>query len=139
MNIKLTRIFPLLAALLFVGGCAMTPQMRIQHNPEAYAALSESHRALVQQGKIAKGMTREAVYLAWGRATAIKESSSGRETWLFATYYPVYTSGYWGGGPYCYGHGYHYWGPRVAYYEGYIARKVVFENGRVSYWERTHR
>ena len=56
-----------LSAGLSLASCVpSTPQTRIQQNPQKFEALSAKHRTLVQQGQIARGMSPDAVYLAWG-------------------------------------------------------------------------
>ena len=63
-----------------------TPQTRIAARPEAYNALPASHRSLIDQGKIKEGMTKDAVYLAWGSPDRVRESSSaGKKTKLVST------------------------------------------------------
>ena len=52
--------------LLLVSCVPSTPQTRIQQSPQKFEALGEKHRALVQQGQITRGMSPDAVYLAWG-------------------------------------------------------------------------
>jgi hypothetical protein len=132
----------LLAALLLVGGCASTPQSRIQANPEIFAAVPESQQAKVQAGQVAKGMGHNAVFIAWGRPSGVKSASDDSETWLYAYSTPIYSSGGFYGG---YGGGYGYgrrcgWGgwvgPVVVGYDTRIYAKVVFHKGRVTYWER---
>ena len=98
----------ILVALAFgslLASCVpSTPQTRIQQNPEKFSALRESDRALVQQGKITRGMPRDAVYLAWGRPSdTFQGSRDGEisERWDYAGTRPVYTTGFYG----AYGYG----------------------------------
>jgi hypothetical protein len=148
-----------LAALLLSSCVApSTPQSRIAARPEAYNSLPASQRSLIDQGKIKEGMTKDAVYLAWGQPDRVRESSSGgrkTESWLYEGYDPVYTQhvdiGYGGYGYGGYGHGrrgryggfydcYPYGGSSYAVgtevnYIPYVARTVDFRNGKVTGWE----
>ena len=50
---------------LILTGCS-TPQTRISEHPDFYQSLSPRDQALVNQGQIRIGMSRTAVWLAWG-------------------------------------------------------------------------
>jgi hypothetical protein len=147
----------------FLTGCATT-QSRISQNPEMYQRLSPGDQSLVQEGKIRNGMSREAVYLAWGGPDQKTTSSvHGRpaETWVYTgtSYYP-YPYG-WGPGFYgrgFYGYGYvsrhrHRGGFHRAHYPlydpfyhsslnrpsvHYAERTVSFQNGRVVAFQFLH-
>ena len=147
-------------AVSLLSSCVATstPQSRIAARPEAYNTLPASHRSLIDQGKIKEGMSKDAVYLAWGAADNVRESSrEGKKTesWLYEGYDPVYTQhvdiGYGGYGYGGYGHGrrgrygglydcYPYGGSSYAVgtvvnYIPYVARTVDFRNGKVTGWE----
>lgn len=147
------KILSLLSAGLLLASCVpSTPQTRIQQNPQKFEALGENHRSLVQQGQIARGMTRDAVYLAWGApAGTFQGSKHGKmtERWDYVGSRPVYSTTFYGA--YGYGHGpyglygrYGYsglgygLGPEVAYVPYRIA-SVWFVNSRVDSWERRAR
>ena len=91
------------AVVLNVSSCS-TPQTRISDHPDLYQSLSPRDQALVSQGKIRSGMSRNAVWLAWGSSDQkIVGEMAGRptETWIYiyyATYpyYPYYGPGPWG-------------------------------------------
>ena len=135
------------AGLLLVSCAPSTPQTRIQRNPEKFAALGGKDQSLVQQGQITRGMSPDAVYLAWGGPSRIFQGSkNGKNTerWDYAGSRPVYTTGFYGS----YGYGsygrrgrYGYSGlgfgvgPEVAYIPYRIA-SVWFLNNRVDAWER---
>lgn len=140
----------LLAALL--GACATpSPQSRIANNPALYEALSPEHREFVASGVIREGMTRDAVFLAWGRPGRVSEGSRGGnvfETWTYLENVPVrrHDIGI-GGGWSRYGHrgrGYHRhrgWGYDPFYGGGSTvdwvpvwAAEVTFIRDRVSEW-----
>jgi hypothetical protein len=132
------------SALLMAACAPSTPQTRIQQEPQKFEALSSKHRELVQQGQIERGMTPDAVYLAWGPpARTFQGSKNGRftERWDYAGTRPVYTNNFYGSygryyGPYrrygYYGMG---WGPEVAYIP-YRIGSVWFINNKVDSWER---
>src|SRR5947207_15683416 len=58
-------IFEIAAGTLILTGCA-TPDARISQHPEMYQSLSPTDQALVSQGQIRPGMSRNGVWLAWG-------------------------------------------------------------------------
>lgn len=118
---------------LALTGCS-TVATRIQKNPQAYAALSPREKALVTQGQVREGMSKPAVYIAWGRPDSIVHgSSAGRpyEAWSYYWYEPGNF------GP----HG--IW-PRNAYYDGlfwnepyaraFVYRYAVFAPEKVVAW-----
>ncbi len=105
--------------------------------------------------RVTEGMSKDAVYIAWGKADEIKISSQNhrsRETWIYLSYEPIYTrsinvgyGGYGGSrygrrGGYCgYGGGY---GGDFGYgtdvtYQPYVGAKVEFEKKHVVSWETT--
>lgn len=127
-----------------VSSCApSTPQSRIQQRPQVFERLSDPHKELVAQGKIAKGMSQDAVSLAWGnpdaRARGMRNGEDF-ERWYYEGRRPVVThdfgGGYGGGyyGPYRYsGVGFGF-GPQVTYLP-YLKSSVWFLNGVVDQWE----
>lgn len=144
--------------LLLVSGCS-TPQTRISERPQVYQSLTATDQALVSQGKIREGMSKDAVYIAWGAPNQRAEGRNrGRavETWIYFSttsgdYYPGsygYGYGFGIGGRFGYLHGgggyrNHYYG-RFFYdpfYDpffwsrnsvvSYPDRTVSFENGRL--------
>lgn len=143
---------PLLAVGLLLGlcSCASPRERRIAKNPALYEGLSSSDKFLVSQGRIREGMTREGVFLAWGRADRVAEGRrNGRrlEKWSYFGSQPVYAPTYsiglgWGRGGLGYGFGYGglwdpYWGgfaPSV-FYMPYTAATVDFQNERVTAYE----
>lgn len=150
LRIMKTILAVISGGLLLVSCVPSTPQTRIQQNPGKFSALSEKHRSLVEQGQIARGMSTDAVYLAWGDPSGVFQGSKegkSSERWDYAGSRPVYTTGFYGSygyGPY-YGHGHHgrYGysglgfgvGPEVAYVP-YRVASVWFVNNRVDAWER---
>ncbi|MDB6078198.1 MAG: hypothetical protein JWO82_1945 [Akkermansiaceae bacterium] len=145
--------------MIALGGCALllascvptTPQARIAQEPSLYHHLPARHQDLVSRGIIDKGMSPDAVYLAWGKASReyVGTSEKGKSTmrWDYAGSTPVYSDnigGFYGGG-YGYGRygGYGRYYPYSAFsygtevtYVPYRRATVVFENQRVVSWER---
>ena len=100
------------AGALFFGGCA-TPEKRISEHPDLYNGLPARQQQLVTQGQIAPGMSRNAVWLAWGNPEQkVNGYARGNttETWVYLTT-TTYPYGYgYGYGGFGYGWGYPYWG-----------------------------
>jgi hypothetical protein len=139
----------LAAFSLILAACAPeTPATRIQTNPGKYAVLSDHHKDLVRQGQIDRGMSGDAVYLAWGQPSRVYEGAANGTTttrWDYARLQPIYTSSFYGG--YAWGHyGYPYGRGRYDYpyyavapqvsYVPYHAASVLFKRGKVDSWER---
>jgi len=93
-----------IAAVISVLISCSTPQTRISDHPDLYQSLSSRDQALVTQGQIRSGMSRSAVWLAWGspdQKIVGNMAGTPTETWIYiyyATYpyYPYYGSGPWG-------------------------------------------
>ena len=89
--------FALAIVALILTSCA-TPQDRISDHPDLYQTLSPRDQALVSQGQIRTGMSRTAVWLAWGspdRKIVDNMGAGRRETWVYVSYatdpcYPCY-------------------------------------------------
>jgi len=84
----------LVTGVLILTSCS-TPQARISEHPDLYQSLSHRDQALVGQGQIRIGMSRTAVWLAWGSSDRKVVGSMGggpTETWLYIYYatYPYY-------------------------------------------------
>jgi hypothetical protein len=116
-----------------------TPQTRISEHPDLYQSLSHRDQALVNQGQIRIGMSRTAVWLAWGspdRRIVGNMGGGPTETWLYiyyATYYPP--DGAWGpwgyfGDPF-YDPFYYSYIPSIPY----PAKVVTFARGRVASYQ----
>jgi hypothetical protein len=150
----LTRWRHLLGGLLVaatLSGCASnTPADRISRNPQMFNSLPARHQRLVEQGQIDRGMSPDAVFLAWGHPDRRSEGVDGRGVatmrWDYATLRPVYSTGFyggygWGRYPHPYGYrryGYPYMGvaPQVAYLPEHKAA-VLFRNRKVESWEQS--
>lgn len=130
----------LLSGLLFVSCAPMTPQARIAAEPQKFAALPAKDQALVRQGLITRGMSKDGVTLAWGipsRTFNGYDNSKRSESWDYTAARPIYTANFFGGyglGPGIYRSSYGL-GPEVAYVP-YRVATVRFRDDRVSSWER---
>jgi hypothetical protein len=143
------KVFALLAACLLVGACGtLTPQGRIDANPEKFAALTSKQQALVKEGKIDRGMPKDAVLLAWGTPADRfdgYEKNRRTERWNYTGSKPVYSTGLFGGFYDSWGYGGYgrgmspYYGYAVApevLYVPYTRASVSFVNERVDSWDR---
>ena len=137
-----------LTVSLFASCTPSTPQGRIEDSPSRYGSLSSKDKTMVSQGKIRTGMNQDAVYLAWGKPSAVSKGGSGdasTERWTYTGQTPVWTnsvslgygSGYGRGRCRDYG-GFYDSGPTI-YYVPYTAGTVHFTNNRVSKWEELGR
>jgi hypothetical protein len=126
-----------IGAMVFTS-CS-TIESRISENPEIYRNLSSRDQALVNQGQIRYGMSRNAVWLAWGSPDSkVIGNMRGHstETWIYVhyatyPYYPYYSP---------YGPGFGFFGDPFYdpfYYSlmppsiPYPYKTVTFSNGRV--------
>jgi hypothetical protein len=121
------------AGALFFGGCA-TPESRISKNPELYNSLPARQQQLVAQGQIGPGMSRNAVWLAWGgpeqKVNGYARGNS-TETWVYYTTTTAYGYGGYGYGPYGYGYGPYgygypgFWGGSVGVFRTHHGHRFV--------------
>lgn len=152
---KLSPWFRLCAAVtlpLLLANCAVsTPASRAERKPAEFQALPAAHQKLALAGEIKEGMTRHAVWVAWGPASRIVDLSDGGvkyELWRYTEMQPIYRHSIgmgFGGGfyhPGCRGRGrgYHHhpyydmnFGPD---YVPYTAAEVKFRHGLVKSWQR---
>jgi outer membrane protein assembly factor BamE (lipoprotein component of BamABCDE complex) len=123
--------FALATGALILTSCS-TPQTRISEHPDLYQSLSPRDQALVGNGQIRIGMSRTAVWLAWGSPDRkiVGNMGAGRtETWAYIYYvtYPYYPWDPYLGAPLY--DPFFYWDvPPNVPYPGKI---VAFANGRV--------
>jgi hypothetical protein len=119
---------------------------RISQSPEKFSKLSSSQKKVVSQGRVAKGMSRESVRLAWGKPDKIQQIKSSvgkKEQWIYLRVEQV-DPGSQSDIPGKYGR---YFRGSEKYYDGYSHsefrsvqvedRTVVFVDGRVVSWTRT--
>ena len=151
--------FALVVALLasFLAGCS-TVESRIKSNPQIYTSLSAGDQALVRQGQIREGISKAAVFLAWGNPDRIRSGvrlGHPFEVWVYITtrttvlpdyyyYYPgFYQFGYFRGGVWRHNHHFYSFGlysypfdpyPDIVSYE--VPYKIAyFEGDRCTGWE----
>ena len=125
----------LAAGALILASCS-TLQTRISEHPDLYQSLSHQDQTLVSEGQIRIGMSRIAVWLAWGwpdRKIVGNVGGGPTETWLY-TYYASYLCytycGPWDpyfGAPLYYPFCDSYFPPSVPY----PGKVVTYANGRV--------
>jgi hypothetical protein len=132
------------AGALFFGGCA-TPEKRISEHPDLYNGLPARQQQLVTQGQIAPGMSRNAVWLAWGNPEQkVNGYARGNttETWVYltTTTYPYgYGYGGYGYGPYGYGYP-GFWGGGVGVFRTHHGHRFAvfgdsfYDPFYYSYW-----
>lgn len=96
---------------------------------------------MVQQGRICEGMSKDAVYLAWGNPNSepVKGQQDGMsyEKWVYLRYQPV-TVDTVGFGTGCWYHGPHYFGSGLSTSTAMVpteAAWVIFQNDVVTAWE----
>jgi len=139
-----SRILLVLLAALSAASCApQTPQSRIGKDPARFAALRESEKPLVTQGRIDRGFSRDAVRIAWGEPVEVYAGSKdgkSLERWDYIGTRPVQVTHFGGGwhrgwGPYGCPHDAFDFGPEIAYVP-YRYATVWFTDGRVDSWER---
>ena len=139
----------LFAVINFTGCTVSNPQTRAQQNPALLESLSAADRALVLKGTISEGMTKDTVFLAWGKPDAVttgRDRGQTTETWRYATLRPVYYGGGFGYGMGYYGgrrHGRHFY-PYMdmslsPQYVPVTSAIVKFRGGRVVAWETSDR
>lgn len=135
----------LLTGLVLFGLAAcqtMTPTDRIGQNPAMFGVLSPEHQVMVQQGRICEGMSKDAVYLAWGNPDTppVTGQQDGRfyEKWVYVEYLPVVVDS-WAVGGACGHRGPLYCAGGSGVYTTHVPSEVawvMFQNNRVTAWER---
>ena len=133
-----------IAVVLGLSSCeSSTPASRAAKSPAVMGQLSQRDRDAVMSGTIAEGMSKDAVFIAWGRPDSITHGSvDGKrvETWTYTSLRSVYR-------PYGMGFGVGYYGryhrhvyPSAAIAMGpdYVpvtSQVVRFRNDKVVAWE----
>jgi hypothetical protein len=149
MNFLQLTLAVLSAGLL--ANCASTPATRAEKRPAAFQAIPQSQRDTVLAGEIKDGMSRDAVWIAWGPPNNISqagEDGTHYEIWRYTGLRPVYRSSIGMGLamlPHGRGRSRHYhthpyydfnYGPD---YVPYTEAVVKFREGKVKSWERINR
>ncbi|MDF1816815.1 MAG: hypothetical protein P1V20_31725 [Verrucomicrobiales bacterium] len=108
---------------------------RISQSPDKFSKLSKSQKTAVKQGQVCRGMSKDAVCLAWGKPDQVQKSGK-KVVWIYMSREQVdydYTSQA--------GNLSRYFSSSEKYYDGHsseglttverLDRTVVFERGRV--------
>ena len=137
-----------LAIAAFTSCTPSTPASRIANNHAKFAGLPQKQQQLVEQGQIARGMSPDAVLLAWGSPESRTDGSDGGVPtmhWGYAGLKPVYTTGFYGGYNWGGWGGYRGYGRRSYPYLGIAPQvsfvpeeraSVYFRNYKVQSWQR---
>lgn len=133
------RLLALAALSLLLCSCAVdTPQTRIARNGGAYDSLSPRHQALVERGRIEKGMPKAGVRLALGSPRSIVHGyrdGADFERWTYTSLRPLYRQNFYGS--YGFGHGgYCYPGYRRGYGVGYAPSVEYYPVRSATVWFR---
>jgi hypothetical protein len=119
----------LLAGMLLAGCATNGIESRKKERAAGYAALSPEVKALVADGQIRRGMTEDAVYIAWGKPAQIlqvEDAQGLRVSW-------IYTGGWLEETRYWYGNRRV---PQTDYQpRSYVKAEIVFTNGLVESWQ----
>lgn len=117
-----------------------TPYTRIEQNPLIFRSLSPEHQVMVQQGRICEGMTKDAVFLAWGNPntppTRGQQDGQTYEKWVYNVYRPVAVDSVTIGIGGCY-HG-PWYGGGMTTSTAMVPQEaawVMFQNNIVTAWE----
>ena len=80
----------LLAVLFTLAMGCSTPETRSRENPGAFEKLSARQKSTVLQGKVERGMSADAVIIAFGKPTRV-EKAGATEHWIYtrAEFYEV--------------------------------------------------
>jgi hypothetical protein len=138
--------------------CSSTPKTRIEKNPQMYSRLNAQDQHLVTHGLIREGMSRDAVFLAWGRPDSVSfgvNRGKESESWTYEGQRPVRSMnmgmgfgmggfgwgpyGYGGWGPYGFGGFPYYGGGSTTTYVPYTSGVAEFVGGRVVSWKSIKR
>jgi len=96
---KTNLIFAFALALLMTS-CATPLERRISRNPAIFAKLPDAEKASVQRGEMREGLSKDAVFLMWGRPSGIssgKREGRSYERWNYTDYAPFYRPAFYGG------------------------------------------
>jgi outer membrane protein assembly factor BamE (lipoprotein component of BamABCDE complex) len=79
----------LIVLFFLLSGCS-TPESRAKDNPAGFKKLSAKQKAIVLEGQIEKGMSKDAVQIAFGKPNRVRKSD-GAERWIYTKpeYYDI--------------------------------------------------
>jgi hypothetical protein len=120
-----------------LAACAITPQGRIDQEPEVFAGLSPEQQALIRAGDVAIGFDEAAAKLALGPPDRVMERTTAEGSSTIWSYYvsgpgPGYAMACHDGFPFAYRQVYCLTTPRV--YEEHM--RLVFQGGKLVTVER---
>ena len=98
-----------LGVAILISSCVAPIERRVTANPQMFDRLTRDHKEAVRAGVVKEGMSKDAVYLAWGKPARVqmgRREGKNLERWSYNTYQPVYTTSFgfgtgwggWGGG-----------------------------------------
>lgn len=126
---KFAAFLFLFIGLLFAGCATSNIESRKRERAAGYAALSPEFKTLVSDGQIRRGMSEDAVYIAWGKPAQIlqQEDANGLSVnW-------IYTGGWMEETRYWYSYRRV---PQTDYQpRTYVRAEIIFTNGAVSSWQ----
>ncbi len=122
-----------------LSSCVTTPSMRIEENVSVFQSLPVAEQQLVREGRIAEGMSQQAVFLAWGypNVAPVRGQKGGQdfERWVYVASVPSHTMTVWGAPMWGYpGYSVSAGPSTVVQYREEMQRSVSFVNGRVTEW-----
>jgi type II secretory pathway pseudopilin PulG len=151
LAMKILVILSIVLAGILPSCIPMSPEQRIEKNPSAFLALPLKQQQQVRQGQISRGMSPQAVLLAWGAPSRRYEGMNdgvATQRWDYFGSQPVFTnqwaygSGWgrsrlWGA---CGAWGPNQWGDPflgtdIAYIP-YRRATIVFKDEKVDSWEK---
>lgn len=119
----------ILLGVILLSGCATSSiESRRRERASSYATLSSDLKALVDQGQIRRGMTQDAVYIAWGKPAQVLQQEDQRGLVMFWLYHGGWLEET------------RYWTPysRVPINDyqprSYVSAEITFVNGLVESW-----
>ena len=131
-------------AVVVLSGLALsscqssTPATRIAAHPAMFSSLPVAQQSLVKQGRLAEGMSRDAVFLAWGKPNSVPyqayRDGKNIERWYYKGYDPVIVMNDDPMLPF-YGGYYPYYSTSTMFVP-YTTAYVEFVNGRLKSWAR---
>ena len=115
-------------ALTLVGCASSSIESRRRERASVFATLTPEMQALVNEGQVRRGMTPDAVYIAWGKPSQVLQQEDQRGLVLFWLYHGGWMeeTRYWP----------HYGRMPVSDYQPrtYVSAEITFINGVVDSW-----
>jgi hypothetical protein len=115
-------------ALTLVGCASSSIESRRRERASAFATLPPETQALVNEGQVRRGMSPDAVYIAWGKPSQVLQQEDQRGLVLFWLYHGGWLeeTRYWT----------HYGRAPVSDYQPrtYVSAEITFVNGVVDSW-----